>query len=162
CMSAGSADKEHKSIADLAREGYLFKEEKSAFDAAMGMIGKPAPELPITDWRGKPQDLAKLKGKIAVVDFWGTFCLPCITQIPHMNEIARKYADKGVVVFGACEPEGAARMNTVAEKHGMEYPTGKVTDATNEKWNVVFWPTYAIVDRNGMVRAIGVKDEYVN
>jgi thiol-disulfide isomerase/thioredoxin len=140
-------------IDKLAKDGYWVKTGAS-YKAAMDLLNKPAPALKLTNWHGKEPEQA---GKIVLIDFWATWCGPCIAQIPHANEIAKKYADKGVVVFGACCPEGAETMAKVAKDKNMEYPTGKLDKREVESWKVGFWPTYAIVDRAGKLRAVGLE-----
>jgi thiol-disulfide isomerase/thioredoxin len=148
-------------VGKLASEGYWLKDEKPSYDAAMKMLNKPAPPLALTDWRGDAATGEKLKGKIVLIDFWATWCGPCIGQIPHANEMQKKYADKGVIVFGACCPEGSDTMAKTAAEHGMEYPTGKMPAKAPEDWQIKFWPTYAVIDRNGSLRAIGLEPDYV-
>jgi hypothetical protein len=77
------------------------------------------------------------------------------------NEVARKYADKGVLVIGACGGEQEEKMNEVAEQTRMEYPTAKTTAASAQAWGVQWWPHYVVVDRKGMIRAAGIKPDYV-
>jgi thiol-disulfide isomerase/thioredoxin len=74
-------------------------------------IGDPAPPLPITEWvKGQPQSLAAGKGqKIFVLEFWATWCLPCIQDIPKLNELQERYRADGVVVIGVTSP-GAQRQ----------------------------------------------------
>lgn len=153
--------KENPEVAKLASEGYWLKDNKEAYEPAMQMLNKPAPPLQLTAWQGTPMTAAKLKGKIVLVDFWATWCGPCIAQIPHANEMARKYADKGVLVFGACCPQGSDTMAKTAQEHGMEYPTGKLAEQAPEQWKIRFWPTYAVIDRQGRLRAIGLRPDYV-
>jgi len=75
--------------------------------AVTGLHGKPAPKLELTQWLntkgGKAPDT---KGKIVVLDFWATWCGPCIASIPKTNKLRKKYADKGVVIIGVtpCPP----------------------------------------------------------
>jgi thiol-disulfide isomerase/thioredoxin len=161
CAFAFAANKENPEVSKLAHEGYWAKEDPEASKAAMAMLDKAAPDLPLSDWHGKEVTKDSIKGKIVLVDFWATWCGPCIRQIPHANEIAKKYADKDVIVFGACCARGAETMAKSAQENHMEYPTGKLTDATTESWNIAFWPTYAIIDREGKLRAIGVEPDYV-
>ncbi|HZL37420.1 MAG TPA: TlpA disulfide reductase family protein [Tepidisphaeraceae bacterium] len=153
--------KDDSQVSKLAHEGYWLKEQEAAYKAAMAMLDKPAPALGLTAWNGKAVTPANAKGKIILVDFWATWCGPCIGQIPHANEMARKYADKGVVVMGACCARGANTMAKTAKEHGMEYPTGKLSDKATNDWKIRFWPTYAVIDRTGKLRAVGLQPDYV-
>lgn len=65
-------------------------------------VGMNAPALAVGEWvKGEPVDLAKGKGeKVYVVEFWATWCGPCITSIPHLSAIQKKYGPKGVEVIG--------------------------------------------------------------
>ena len=157
---AGDAD--GKTVAALAKEGYWGKEDTWAVHEKM--LGKPMPELELSDWVDENKKLTPedMKGKIVVVDYWATWCGPCIASIPHNNEVAKEYADKGVVVVGACGGGGEEKMGDVAKKHDIQYPVAKVSEKSTEAWNVQWWPTYAVVDRKGNVRAIGIKPAFVD
>ena len=52
-------------------------------------------------------------------------------------------------------------MEEVARATGLAYPTARVASASTAAWNVQWWPTYAVIDRNGTLRAIGLKPGYV-
>lgn len=153
---------EHRSIATLAREEYFAPDEVEAKQQQMGMLDKPAPPLALHGWHdGRAIGAEDRRGKIVLIDFWATWCRPCIAQIPHTNAIAAKYGGRGVVVFGACSPFGAQRMEQVVAEHGIQYPTGKLSDSEMKAWGIAFWPTFAIVDRAGKLRAIGLRPDYV-
>jgi len=126
------------------------------------MVGKEPPPLYLTDWHGKKMDLDQLKGKVVLIDVWATWCGPCLAAIPHNNELLEKYGDKGLVIIGVCNTDGADTMAKVAKEKGMKYPTAKDVDKKTEKaWNVHWWPTYALIDRSGIVRAVGLQTSYV-
>ncbi len=90
-------------LCDLACEENAPAEVKDHFEdrmARLELIGKPAPPIAANDVDGKPVSLADLKGKVVLVDFWATWCPPCVASIPALNAMAQKYHDKGFVILG--------------------------------------------------------------
>ncbi|MEO1236630.1 MAG: TlpA disulfide reductase family protein [Planctomycetota bacterium] len=125
--------------------------------------GKPMPQLKLSDWRNGRLTKRATRGKILVVDFWATWCGPCIAAIPKNNRIAEEYADRGVIVLGVCgSRNGQERFDQVVEAEGIKYPVARdKTTESGEAWRVMWWPTYALVDREGIVRAVGLKTGHV-
>ncbi len=68
--------------------------------ARLKLLGKPAPPIAGNDVDGHPVSLADLKGKVVLVNFWATWCPPCVAAIPAMIELVRKYQDRGFVILG--------------------------------------------------------------
>ena len=110
----------------------------------------PSPTLSFTALDGKAIDLA---GKVAVVNFWATWCVPCIREIPSFNKLHRDFAAKGVSVVGvSMDEDGAASVKPFLEKHPIEYPVGLGNEALAKelKFNIEDGlPVTVVFDRKG-------------
>ena len=158
-VSGSAMAAENPRVAVLAKEGHWLE---SGWAAHAPMLGKPAPGLDLSNWLNGEVKPSAMKGKIVVVDFWATWCGPCRASVPHNNDLVKKYANQGVLLFGACgSGRGEEKMAEVSKSTGLAYPTERVAKASTTAWNVQWWPTYAVVDRKGTLRAIGLQPEYV-
>jgi thiol:disulfide interchange protein len=104
--------------------------------------------LSLTSLDGKPVDLA---GKVTVVNFWATWCVPCIQEIPSFNKLHRDFASKGVTVVGvAMDEEGAERVKPFLVKHPMEYTVALGNDALAKEYKTEDGlPITVVYDRKG-------------
>lgn len=124
--------------------------------------GLEAPALTVGDWVGGEFDVSKMKGSIVIIDFWATWCGPCIAAMPKNTEMAKKYEKDGVKLIGVCTSGDAAKMPALVNDNGAKYPNAFAKDGQVEKdWPIQWYPTYAVVDREGIVRAIGLKPDNV-
>jgi thiol-disulfide isomerase/thioredoxin len=124
-----------------------------------------AAELNLRDLAGQPRTLAEYRGKIVVLNFWATWCVPCVTEMPMLERIHREYAQHGVVVIApsADEPETQPRVPGFIKKHKLTFPVWiGATTAHMQKFGLgVALPATAFIDRNGSIigRVIGPLDD---
>ncbi|HJZ97713.1 MAG TPA: TlpA family protein disulfide reductase, partial [Candidatus Solibacter sp.] len=101
-----------------------------------------------TTFDGKPFQMPT--GKVVVVDFWATWCIPCIKEIPSFNKIYKEYASKGVAVVGiGMDEEGTAKIQPFARKKGIEYPVAVGKPEFNETYKLDQLPVTLVFDRTG-------------
>ena len=117
---------------------------------AQGLVGKPAPAIAATDWLNSPPlSLQAAKGKIVMVEFWATWCPPCRQSIPHLIELNKKYAEKGVVIMGLTN-EPKEKVEPFAKELKMDYAIGGESTSGGE-YGVKGIPTAFIVDTAGKI-----------
>jgi thiol-disulfide isomerase/thioredoxin len=107
--------------------------------------------LPVTTLDGAPVDTATLQGKVVVVDFWATYCVPCLKEIPTFNRIDGQYAGRGVVVLGVSMDTdgGAPLVESFLKKHPMKYRVVLGSEKTTDLFHIGPLPTTVVFDRHG-------------
>ncbi len=116
-------------------------------------IGKKAPEFVLNDLSGKPVKLSDFAGKVVLLDFWATWCRPCIMELPHLKELYKTYKDSGLVIVGVAFQSGSARdIAKSAQKHGLTYPLLMGDDKVDKAYGgIVGFPTKFLIDRKGVL-----------
>ncbi len=121
------------------------------------LLGKPAPEFKLPLLAGGTVDLAKLKGKVVILDFWATWCVPCRKGLPALAELADQYSDKGVVVYAVNLRERPEQIRSFLTKQKLELPVALDSDATvADRYKVSGIPQTVLVDAQGVVQAVHV------
>jgi len=120
---------------------------------ALPVVG-PAPAWSLTSLDGKPIGLAELKGKVVVVDFWATWCPPCVHEIPGYISLQKKYADRGLVIVGlSVDRKGASVVEAFAKAKDVNYPLAMATPEIVEAFGGIEGiPTTFLIDRDGKIR----------
>lgn len=126
-------------------------------------LGDPAPELSITDWiKGEPVALSQSKNKhVVLIEFWATWCGPCIEQIPHVTEMQNKYRDAGLVVIAVAGPGRGETLKAVkrfVSSRGESMGYTIAFDGSSETYSRYMTPVGAagipygfLIDKNGQL-----------
>ena len=127
-------------------------------DPAGALKGKPAPEFSIDLLGGGKASLAEHKGKnVVILDFWATWCGPCVRGLPIVTEIAKQYADKGVVFYAMNEGEDAPTIEPFLKEKKLELKVGLDKDSSVGKaYGVTGIPHTVIIDKEGVIRVVHV------
>ena len=122
--------------------------------AADSLINKKAPQLVRMDLSGARIDLAKLHGKVVLLDFWATWCAPCEVEMPTFASWQRQFGPQGLRVVGVSMDDDPAPVRRLVAELKLNYPVA-MGDAPlgNRFGGVLGLPLILIIDRNGIVRA---------
>lgn len=110
---------------------------------------KALPPINLQDFDGKAIPADQFKGSIVVLDFWATWCVPCIAEIPALNRLQEKYSSKGVRVVGVAIASGdAGEVKPFVGRNKMKYTVLLGDDDQVYDLNVVAFPTTYLVTRD--------------
>jgi thiol-disulfide isomerase/thioredoxin len=114
--------------------------------------GTSTPPLRLTGLDGKDWDLASLRGKVVVLNFWASWCGPCVDELPVLNELAAASPD-GLVVVGVNFKESADAIARFTQRHAFSYPIlrDKTGDAFKQ-WTSGVMPTTILIGKDGRAR----------
>lgn len=125
--------------------------------AKLDMVGKPV-ELKFKALDGREVDLAALKGKVVLIDFWATWCGPCMKELPHLRDVVNRYKDQGVEIIGVSldNEKTKDKLPQVIEREKMFWPQyfdglGWKTEVAR-RFHINSIPAVWLIDQQGIVR----------
>jgi len=160
----------YRKVMDLV-EGFRISERRLMEKVESFDTTELAPELNIEEWIGREgTTLEELRGKVVLLDFWYTWCEPCISTFPRLRGWHKKYSDQGLVIIGVTGYMGMIKNRRVTQLQEYDYieefkrkyklPYGFAIQSrrrTEElEYGVFAYPTTVLIDRKGIIRYIGI------
>ena len=143
--------------ARVASKRTIAQEAEARLDEMHNLIaGKPAPEIDGVGFDGKPLKLSDYRGKVVVLVFWGTWCGPCMREIPHERALAERLKDKPFAVLGVnCDDDKQAAVDAIKSER-ITWPNwqdgapgeGPIT----KRYHIRSYPTLFVIDGQGIIR----------
>ena len=107
-----------------------------------------------------------LKGKVVVIDFWATWCGPCVAELPHMKELYAQYKDQGVEFIGVSldqpDADGLSALKSFVAEHDLPWPqyhSGNASSNFARTWGITAIPTLFIVDTQGLLHSTNARGQ---
>lgn len=138
-------------------------ESEAKFAQAGLVIGKPFPEMTLTTTDGGTISTRELVGKVVLIDYWATWCAPCVRELPNVLETYQRFHPQGFEVVGISLDEDVARLQQfVAER---QVPWKQVCDgrgwqsAYAQRFGIDSIPATFLIAKDGTLAAIGLRGE---
>lgn len=118
-------------------------------------VGDAAPQFVRTDLQGKKFDLRAQRGKVVLVDFWASWCPPCIIAVPHLGQLQKKYGGRGFQVVGVSMDDAADTTKETMRNIPFHYPVVMGDARLGTLYGgVLGLPVQFLVGADGKIRAI--------
>jgi thiol-disulfide isomerase/thioredoxin len=117
-------------------------------------VAAPLPQVTVSTLAGERIDLADLRGRPVLINFWATWCPPCAEEMPALERVERKWAARGAAVLAINFEEDRQAIERYLEESGLSLPV--YTDSAGEvakMLDITYLPTTLFVDAAGVVRS---------
>jgi peroxiredoxin len=125
---------------------------KDTFEERVINVGDKAPNFSITTDKGRTVSVSDFGGKILVLNFWATWCPPCVQEMPSLNQFAATMKDSGVVVLAVSIDKNEKAYKTFVQRARPAFETAHDPDANiSSEYGTYKWPESYVIDKNGKV-----------
>lgn len=115
---------------------------------------RPAPNFTVKNLSGETATLEKFRGKVVLLDFWATWCKPCVKSMPALQQLHERYSGRGFTVLGVSTDVNAEKVvPRFIAKRKISYPIflDSETEPAWEKYRVIVVPMLFLIDRKGQI-----------
>ena len=109
-------------------------EKGAARSSSCDAEGKATYDFVLKDQHNVPFKMADFKGKVAIVNFWATWCGPCKIEIPDFVKLYDQYKDKGLVIVGISIDDSPEQLQAFMKEYKMNYPVLQMTPEVESAW----------------------------
>lgn len=153
-------NRDDEGIAEMKQ--YLKSQPRGGFsETARKLVENPrrarenfAPDFAFTSLQGEYISIDDLKGKVVVLDFWGTWCGPCVASVPELRSLYKRYSkEPSFMLIGISSDFDEQVWRQFTEKNQMVWPQYRDKDRKIQNaFNIRAYPTYIVIDHEGIVR----------
>ncbi len=116
-------------------------------------VGKAAPDFELQNLDGQSISLSDLKGKPVLINFWATWCGPCVSEMPYIQEIYGEWSGKGLMVLAINMGESSSKVEQFLQDHNLSLPVLLDTkQVVARRYNIRGIPTTFFIDKDGTIQ----------
>jgi peroxiredoxin len=116
--------------------------------------GQPAPPIKVTTTSGQSVSLANYKGYVLILDFFASWCHPCVESIPHIVDLKKRYGKQGLQVLGLSLDEDKDDFMDLMSASRVNYPVALADEELQTKYGLRSIPLLVLIDKKGNVANI--------
>ena len=149
-------DGKHPYHAQGIEQQYIAEAKDQLVELRQRAVGMPAPDITGIDLNDKPMKLSDYRGRVVLMNFWATWCFPCMKLIPHEIEVVTTFAGQPFDIVGVnsdtdiAEARAAVVRTKMTWRSFRDHVDGK--PAVTSQWKVVGYPTLYLIDHHGTIR----------
>ena len=124
-------------------------------------VGDTAPGFALVTDEGQRLSRSQFGGQLLVLNFWATWCVPCVQELPSLNQFQKQFASSGVVVLGVSVDQNERAYRQFLQRAGVTFRTSRDPEADlSSRYGTFKYPETYVIDRNGKVlqKHIGPRD----
>jgi thiol-disulfide isomerase/thioredoxin len=161
---------EDKAIEQIEIIKAKYPEYKGLHDGSIDMFlkkfkikaGIAAPDFSIETLSGGNFKLSENKGKYVLIDFWGTWCGPCVGEVPHIIELAKSIPEDQLVIIGLSVNDSEDKLNNFIAENKINYQNAMCSEEIMQEFGVNSFPTTFLIDKEGNIVAKNLRGDLIN
>jgi len=115
-------------------------------------VGDTAPNFTVTTESGMKMALDHFGGKVLLLNFWATWCAPCVQEVPSLNELQKRLGNSGLVVLGVSVDRSENAYKTFLKRFSIAFPTTRDPEENiSNSYGTFKFPESYLIDKNGKV-----------
>ena len=116
-------------------------------------VGEPAPDFQFQSPDGQDISLSDLQGEPVLINFWATWCPPCVLEMPYIQEIYEEWSDAGLILLAINMGESPSQVENFMQSHNLSLPVILDTkQVIAQKYNITGIPATFFIDKDGIIQ----------
>ncbi len=142
---------------DLGSKSFILRTVSATKDRRFQLVvGATLPDFEFTDFAGVKRHLSEVKGRYRLVDFWATWCRPCVEDLPHQKKAYEAFHARGFEILGMNGDESFEKAEKMLQRQGIGWEQARMdNDLYGSRFQIVQWPTMILIDEQGKIVSMG-------